>query len=643
MNKRACVLQVTPSEPNEEHIRLFRNKKDCDFYFVTHDKEHSDALKFCPNTTWTDTRNILAAGVPKQYDYYAFVDYDFTFEPHGELNALEQILEDLEKFEPAVLTYYPGPRFHTPFNKDKEYFDKHEYSVIPFTHCGMKVVHHSLMKWFFPMITRFEGGMNSCHMFNIQEIPFLRNVICSHKMTYDNSVNDMNAPHNKDASWSKYRMDQMWEWMAPAFKKIDLLKNYQTNWNLSGDPRHCLDSLHIKRVFLKVILDNELKPAVSPKNINYYDEERLSNFFDMNHEHFNNKKFSIAKQSEQISENFKSNIEEILRETVSFGTLKSRANPWYGIVADINNKLSDRRNITINECVEIFQQMKNNEAVFYKNSKPDPLLEEYLAGKRVAFVGPAPYLIGKNRGPEIDSYDVVVRTQPEIFCEEDYGSRTDIIQSCMNSSYSPKILRYLESNPPETYPKFIISNNTVSRESHPGGKIWTDVVHEYETYLKKFGVPFAHLKQPDGTFDRWALYWEIYAKKHIEKLDDNVYTVYSANLNSGYGAYSMLLRHSIKELAVFGMDFYNFGEYSRIEDKYKPEYIKQQGQEGTYLGPDVMVHDIMSQVMHCRNILLADPRFRYDKEPLEKILSERMNQRLRVFKHLPRMATHDTE
>ena len=34
---------------------------------------------------------------------------------------------------------------------------------------------------------------------------------------------------------------------------------------------------------------------------------------------------------------------------------------------------------------------------------------------------------------------------------------------------------------------------------------------------------------------------------------------------------------------------------------------------------------------------------RDDKEPLEKILSERMNQRLRVFKHLPRMATHDTE
>ena len=68
-----------------------------------------------------------------------------------------------------------------------------------------------------------------------------------------------------------------------------------------------------------------------------------------------------------------------------------------------------------------------------------------------------------------------------------------------------------------------------------------------------------------------------------------------------------------------------------------------QGQEGTYLGPDIMVHDIMSQVMHCRNILLQDPRFKYDKEPLEKILSDKMEKRLQIFKHLPRMATHDTE
>jgi len=643
MRKRLCVLQVTPSEPTKEHVKLFNDKRDCDFYFVTHDKNHPDAMKFCPNTTWVDTRNVLASEVPKKYDYYAFVDYDFKFEPQGNLNALEQILEDLEEFEPAVLTYYPGPGFHTPFNQDKEYFNKYDYSVIPFTHCGMKVIHHSLMNWFFPMITRFDGGMDACHLFNIQEIPFLKNVVCSHKMIYDNLVTDMDTPHNRNAAWSKYRMDQMWEWLIPSFKKKKLLESLETSWHLSGDPRHRLDSLHIKNTMLNIIIGSELRPVKSPKNVNYYDEEKISKFFDFNHEQFNNKSISITEQMKPVDQEHRDAIESILRDTVTFKTLKVRKNPWYSIVDDINKKLVDRRRITITECVEIFQQMKDNDSVFYKNSKPDPLLEEYLTGKRVALVGPAPYLIGKNRGKEIDSYDVVVRIQPEIFSEKDYGSRMDIVQSCMNSSYSPKIVKFLESNPPENYPKFIISNNTVARETYPGSKIWSDVVEEYETYLKKFGVPFAHLKQEDGTFDRWALYWEIYAKKHIEKLNDDLFTVYSANLNSGYGAYSMLLRHSIKELAVFGMDFYNFGEYSNIEEKYNPEYIKQQGQEGTYLGPDVMVHDIMSQVMHCRNVLLQDPRFKYDKEPLEKIKSDKMEKRIQSFKHMPRMATHDTE
>ena len=57
-NKRLCVLQVTPTAPNPKHVEYFQDKKECDFYFVTHDEEHPDALKFCPNTTWTDTRNI---------------------------------------------------------------------------------------------------------------------------------------------------------------------------------------------------------------------------------------------------------------------------------------------------------------------------------------------------------------------------------------------------------------------------------------------------------------------------------------------------------------------------------------------------------------------------------------------------------
>ena len=121
------------------------------------------------------------------------------------------------------------------------------------------------------------------------------------------------------------------------------------------------------------------------------------------------------------------------------------------------------------------------------------------------------------------------------------------------------------------------------------------------------------------------------------------YTPQSPNFNSGYGAYSFLLRTSLKELTVYGMDCYNFGMYSSIEEKYNPEYIRKQGQEGTYLGPDEMVHDIMCQAMHMKNVLLQDPRFIYDIEPKATLLSDIMIKRLEEYNMLPRIAVHDTE
>ena len=60
----------------------------------------------------------------------------------------------------------------TPFAANTDYRDSRDASVLPFSHCGMKVVHHSLMQWFFPMVTRFGGGVEACHLFNILEIPF---------------------------------------------------------------------------------------------------------------------------------------------------------------------------------------------------------------------------------------------------------------------------------------------------------------------------------------------------------------------------------------------------------------------------------------------------------------------------------------
>jgi lipopolysaccharide biosynthesis glycosyltransferase/nitroreductase len=81
----------------------------------------------------------------------------------------------------------------------------------------------------------------------------------------------------------------------------------------------------------------------------------------------------------------------------------------------------------------------NKEVKSYNKKKvieptPDSEFKDLLNGKRVIFVGPSPILKGKKRGKEIDSYDIVVRTNnmlntldlsPEL--EEDYGKRCDVL------------------------------------------------------------------------------------------------------------------------------------------------------------------------------------------------------------------------
>ncbi len=631
MTKRLCVLQVTPENPNPDHVEFFKDKADCDFYFVTHDAEHPDALQYCPGTTWSETRDLLALLVPKDYDYYAFVDYDYHFRPQRSLGVLDQVLEDLE-LNPAVLTYYPGNNLQTPYATDVEYLNSRDYSCIPFTHFGLKVVHHSLMDWFFPLCTDFSVNIDACHMFNIQEIPFLKNVVCSHKMLYDNAVSDPDAIYNKDGGFSKYKMDEMWKWIRDSFKKMRLLELNSTS------QQQLDDSLFVKNVFVSLMRKQSLTPEPSPPDINYYDKEKISNFFDLGHEFFINKNHGIHQQFEVLGSDFVGEVETILRREVTFERLKTKTNPWGQIVETVNAELEHRRNINMNECVEIFQTMKDNNALFIKNAQTNPDLQEYLRDKRVAFVGPAPYLCGQKKGKLIDSYDVVVRIQPEIWDTEDFGARTDIVQSCLNSSYSGKVASFLEGIPKEDYPQFIICNDTVAREyPHPGSNQWYSVVKEYNDYLKQYGVPLAHLENEDNSWERWALYWEVYAKPHIEMVGPSHYTYYSGNFNSGYGAMNMLLACPLKELAVFGVNFYNFGVVKTMADKYNPAYIKAQGPDGTYLGPDTMLHDQMSQIMHCRNVLDADPRFILNDEIKETLHSDAIAERIDKFKTLPKI------
>jgi hypothetical protein len=626
VNKRLCVLQVAPENPSEKHLNIFSNKENCDFYFVTHDKQNDLAMKFCPNTTWTDTRNILAAEVPKNYDYYAFVDYDYIFKPLGERGVLEQILHDLHIFNPAVLTYYPGSGMTTPFAKDIKYRESKEYSVLPFSHCGLKIVHHSLLNWFFPMITRFGGGVEACHLFNILEIPFMRNVVCSHKMIYDNGVTDYDAPHNQDGSWNDYRMNEMWKWIKPAFYKSSFVDSHASSELQKSN------SLLVKNVFQSIFVNRNIEPIKSEKIDSYLDLEKIGKFFDISHERFINMNSEMGSQLQDLSEENIEKIKSVLYE-VTFKDLKKQKNPWQKIAININKKIKEGRRPKESEIIDIYQKL-NSDSIFYKSCSKNQELEKYLKDKTVAFVGPAPYLKNLGKGSLIDSYDIVVRIQHGIENKEDYGSRSDIIQSCLNSNYGPPLVSHLQNLDQMQRPKFIICNDTASQLKRDGS--WAFVDEVYEPIFKNLNIPFVHLKNSDGTWDRWALYWEIYAKEHIEKFKKGSYTVYSANFNSGYGALNVLLSYPIKKLAVFGVDFYNGGVPQTDAEKYTKQYTDTYGVSGTPNGPDKVLHDQVSQMMHCKNVLLRDPRFILDEPVLKMLMKDDIISRINNFKLLPK-------
>lgn len=79
---------------------------------------------------------------------------------------------------------------------------------------------------------------------------------------------------------------------------------------------------------------------------------------------------------------------------------------------------------------EIINEIKN----YHKKIHTDGVERQYynyIKGKKVAIVGPSPWLNGRKMGAYIDSFDIVVRINQGIFLPkssaEDYGSRTDII------------------------------------------------------------------------------------------------------------------------------------------------------------------------------------------------------------------------
>lgn len=169
-------------------------------------------------------------------------------------------------------------------------------------------------------------------------------------------------------------------------------------------------------------------------------------------------------------------------------------------------------------------------------------LLKLVENKRIALIGPAPYLAGKNEGGYIDDYDVIIRPNqfhiPEKL-KKNYGSRTDIMFHNFATPHMAGIEDLIKTYPEDFSKLKMMGCLTIRSDrgqdilSLPNNYI-SDVVRNFDK-INKYNIPFYWIGVPDY-------------KKIYNELDSEPYT--------GILSIAILLKYPIKELFLSGYTFY---------------------------------------------------------------------------------------
>tara|TARA_B100000035_G_C20936552_1_gene525466 strand:- start:257 stop:967 length:711 start_codon:yes stop_codon:yes gene_type:complete len=172
-------------------------------------------------------------------------------------------------------------------------------------------------------------------------------------------------------------------------------------------------------------------------------------------------------------------------------------------------------------------------------------LNSLVSGKDISIVGPAPYLIGKDRGPEFDSSDIIVRPNeiiPLKKLRKDYGSRTDIYFCNFGDVWMDGIKRKISTDDHDEYfKKLKLVVGSAIRGSH------SDNIFASQ-YKSSVPQNFQNINVHNLPF-----YWignEDYMK---------LYQLIGAEYNTGIAAISILLNYPIKSLKISGFTFHTGG------------------------------------------------------------------------------------
>lgn len=180
-------------------------------------------------------------------------------------------------------------------------------------------------------------------------------------------------------------------------------------------------------------------------------------------------------------------------------------------------------------------------------------LYDLVKNKRVALVGPAPYLTKYKLGPLIDSYDLVVRVNDvcPFNYKEHYGARTDIMFHSMDTRCitTGQLKHKLNQDPDLTRAIQLVVCPGLIAQNHGDGGCTTTNFESVNTY----NLPFINIKE-------------------------NTYLHYQRPLgcepNTGFMTLLLLADAPVKELFLTGFSFYHGS--TNLQTCYYADYIKEE-------------------------------------------------------------------
>jgi hypothetical protein len=110
MSKKSfCILEQGQliNDPCTLHKRELFTTNFSDFYRLNWAREDDpNAFITAKGVTWSEGRSLLYEKVPKDYEYYIFIDDDVTFHADEEVDIPRKIEELLNEYHPIAGTFY---------------------------------------------------------------------------------------------------------------------------------------------------------------------------------------------------------------------------------------------------------------------------------------------------------------------------------------------------------------------------------------------------------------------------------------------------------------------------------------------------------------------------------------------------------